>query len=76
MFDSHKLLSLTHVTNTEPIAPKSDDFRVLGVKTPIRVELLRLGGLRNQIYLHFYFHQYYQYVFVFVFCKLYTIHFS
>jgi hypothetical protein len=36
MFDSLKLFSLTHVTSVEPIAPKSVDFRVLDVKTPIQ----------------------------------------
>jgi hypothetical protein len=35
MFDSLKLFSSTHVTSTDPIAPKSIDFRVLGVKTPL-----------------------------------------
>jgi len=35
MFDSLKLFSLTHVTSFGPIAPKSVDFRVLGVKTPL-----------------------------------------
>jgi len=36
MFDSLKLFSLTHVPNTGPIAPKSVDFKVLGVKTPLQ----------------------------------------
>jgi len=36
MFDSLKLFSSTYVTSIGPIAPKSVDFRVLGVKTPIR----------------------------------------
>jgi hypothetical protein len=36
MFDSLKLFSSTHVTSTGPIAPKSVDFRVLGVKTLLR----------------------------------------
>jgi len=36
MLDSLKLFSLIHVTSTEPIAPKSVDFRVLGVKTPLQ----------------------------------------
>jgi hypothetical protein len=36
MFDSLKLFSSTHVTSVGPIAPKSVDFRVLGVKTPLR----------------------------------------
>jgi len=36
MFDSLKLFSSTHVTSIGPIAPKSVDFRVLGVKTPIQ----------------------------------------
>jgi hypothetical protein len=35
MSDSLKLFSLTHVTSTGPIAPKSVDFRVLGVKTSL-----------------------------------------
>jgi len=37
MFDSLKLFSLTHVTSVGPIASKSVDFRVLGVKTPLEV---------------------------------------
>jgi len=36
MFDSLKLFSWTHVTSFEPIAPKSVDLRVLGIKTPFR----------------------------------------
>jgi len=36
MFDSLKLFSLTHVTSFGPIAPKSVDLRVLGIKTPFR----------------------------------------
>jgi len=36
MFDSLKLFSSTHVTSIGPIAPKSVDFKVLGVKTPIQ----------------------------------------
>jgi len=36
MFDSLKLFSSTHVTSVGPIAPRSVDFRKLGVKTPLR----------------------------------------
>jgi len=36
MFDSLKLFSSTHVTSFEPITPKSVDFRVLGVETPLQ----------------------------------------
>jgi len=36
MFDSLKLFSSTHVTSVGPIAPKSIDFRVLGVKKPLQ----------------------------------------
>jgi hypothetical protein len=36
MFDSLKLFSLNHVTSFGPIAFKSVDFRVLGIKTPLR----------------------------------------
>jgi len=43
MFDSLKLFFLTHVTSFGPIAPKLVDFRVLGVKTLLRAQLLRLG---------------------------------
>jgi len=70
MFDPLKLFSLTHITSTEPIASKSVDFRVLGVKTPLRVELLMLMMLRNQTYLCFYYHQYYQF-----FCFLQIIYY-
>jgi hypothetical protein len=33
---SLKLFSLTHVASFRLITPKSVDFRVLGVKTPLR----------------------------------------
>ena len=36
MFDSLKLFSSTHVISVGPIAPKSVDFRVLSVKTPLQ----------------------------------------
>jgi len=36
MFGSLKLFSSSYLTSVGPIAPKSVDFRVLGVKTPLQ----------------------------------------